>query len=144
MIIQYLVKIQSENGNESIINNLFNTKEDGSIEKDSFVNDLLKHPVGSHLFEKVLKYSSDKMFHQIFITYFHGNMVELCRNNISNFVVQHLLENVRSSQQLLIMINEIIPEFEFFLCKINKKNFYIYFIIFIYVIKIIYIDLVII
>ncbi|OUM65483.1 hypothetical protein PIROE2DRAFT_31868, partial [Piromyces sp. E2] len=116
-VLQYLVKIQSENGNESIINNLFNTKEDGTIEKDSFVNDLLKHPVGSHLFEKVLKYSSDKMFHQIFITYFHGNMVELCRNNISNFVVQHLLENVRSSQQLLIMIKEIIPEFEFFLFR---------------------------
>jgi len=57
------------------------------------------------------------MFHQIFITYFHGNMIELCRNNISNFVVQHLLENVRSSQQLLIMIKEILPEFEFFLCK---------------------------
>ncbi|ORX85396.1 ARM repeat-containing protein [Anaeromyces robustus] len=116
-VLQYLVKIQSENGNESIINNLFNTKEDGSIEKDNFVNDLLKHPVGSHLFEKVLKYSSDKMFHQIFITYFHGNMVELCRNNISNFVVQHLLENVRSSQQLLIMIKEIISEFEFFLFR---------------------------
>jgi len=116
-VLQYLVKIQSENGNESIINNIFNTKEDGSIEKDSFVNDLLKHPVGSHLFEKVLKYSSDKMFHQIFITYFHGNMIELCRNNISNFVVQHLLENVRSSQQLLIMIKEIISEFEFFLFR---------------------------
>eukprot|EP00833_Pecoramyces_ruminatium_P000647 jgi/Orpsp1_1/1174679/evm.model.c7180000050950.1 len=114
-VLQYLVKIQYDNGNESIINNIFNTKEDGSIEKDKFVNDLLKHPVGSHLFEKVLKYSSDKMFHNIFITYFHGNLIELCRNSISNFVVQHLLENVRSSQQLLIMIKEIIPEFEFFL-----------------------------
>jgi len=50
-----LVKIQYENGSESIINNIFNTKEDGSIEKDNFVNDLLKHPVGSHLFEKMLK-----------------------------------------------------------------------------------------
>ncbi|ORX54716.1 ARM repeat-containing protein [Piromyces finnis] len=116
-VLQYLVKIQHENENESIINNLFSTKEDGTIEKDTFVNDLLKHPVGSHLFEKVLKYSSDKMFHQIFITYFHGNMIELCRNNISNFVVQHLLENVRSAQQLLIMIKEIIPEFEFFLFR---------------------------
>ncbi|KAG4091742.1 ARM repeat-containing protein [Neocallimastix lanati (nom. inval.)] len=116
-VLQYLVKIQYENGSESIINNIFNTKEDGSIEKDNFVNDLLKHPVGSHLFEKMLKYCSDKMFHNIFITYFHGRLVELSRNNISNFVVQHLLENVRSSQQLQIMIKEIISEFEFFLFR---------------------------
>ncbi|KAJ3175941.1 Nucleolar protein 9 [Geranomyces variabilis] len=79
---------------------------------DSFITDLLVHPVGSHLMERLLAAAPPHLFHQLYVTYFRTRLLELCAHPVANFVVQHLIVNTRNATQLEVLLDELLPSFD--------------------------------
>ncbi|KAI8589602.1 armadillo-type protein [Geranomyces variabilis] len=79
---------------------------------DTFITDLLVHPVGSHLMEKLLAAAPPHLFHQLYVTYFRTRLLELCHHPVANFVVQHLIVNTRNATQLEVLLDELLPSFD--------------------------------
>ncbi|KAJ9051840.1 Nucleolar protein 9 [Entomophthora muscae] len=87
--------------------------------RNAFVLTMLKDSVGSHLFEIILKAVSSAMYSRIYLVYFRRHVMELSLHMISNYAVQALIANVRSSMQLGLILEEIRVDFEKLL-RINR------------------------
>ncbi|PWA02513.1 hypothetical protein BB558_001395 [Smittium angustum] len=67
---------------------------------------------GSRLMEKVFSIASKELFQKLYITCIRKNIKELCLDPNANFVIQGFLKSIRSSAQLLSVLEELTPEFE--------------------------------
>lgn len=57
------------------------------------------------------------MYNRIYLVYFRSHAMELSMHMISNYAVQALIANVRSSMQLSLILEEIRADFEKLLSK---------------------------
>ncbi|KAJ3052582.1 Nucleolar protein 9 [Rhizophlyctis rosea] len=77
------------------------------LEPDRFVLTLLKHPVGSHILEKIVTVAPPPLFHALYVTYFRGKLIELCQDRVANFVVQRLVEGTKNATQVRVLVGEV-------------------------------------
>ncbi|ORZ16727.1 armadillo-type protein [Lobosporangium transversale] len=84
-------------------------------DRDAYVETLLRDQVGSHLLEKIVQVASPTLFQKFYILYFRGRLVKLSFHPIANYVIQQLFVHAKTSIQLEMMVEEVLPEFESFL-----------------------------
>lgn len=65
---------------------------------------------GSHTLESVLQLSDNATFGQIFEKAMKGTLARTCKDPIGNFVVQSLISNARTKDQIEAIYDEIAPE----------------------------------
>lgn len=81
-------------------------------DRDAWFETMIRDPVGSHLLEVIVKCAPDAIFRKIFKTYLKGKLEKFSMHPISNFVIQHLITNVRKTKQLDQMMSELGGSFE--------------------------------
>ncbi|KAI8048763.1 armadillo-type protein [Gilbertella persicaria] len=81
-------------------------------DRDSWFETLIRDPVGSHLLEVIAKHAPDAVFKKIFKTYLVGKFEKFSLHPIANFVIQHMIVNVRKSKQLDIIMKELGHSFD--------------------------------
>ncbi|KAI8823129.1 armadillo-type protein, partial [Fimicolochytrium jonesii] len=115
-VLQLLISLSDTS--ESLISTLLAVEDSATCqlstqtdEERQFMVDLIRHPVGSHLVEKLLAAASAHLFHQLYVTYFRGQLEELCLHPVANFVVQQLICHTRNGTQLEVLLDELIPFF---------------------------------
>ncbi|GAA5804800.1 hypothetical protein HPULCUR_010308 [Helicostylum pulchrum] len=81
-------------------------------DRDAWFETLIRDPVGSHLLEVIVKCAPDAIFRKIFKTYLKGKLEKFSMHPISNFVIQHLITNVRKTKQLDQVMSELGGSFE--------------------------------
>ncbi|KAJ1677135.1 Nucleolar protein 9, partial [Spiromyces aspiralis] len=72
----------------------------------------IKDPVGSHFMQLVLQVVSAELYGKLYGLYFNGRLHELAFHPNANFVVQSLISNVRTSEQLRGIIDELGTKFQ--------------------------------
>ncbi|KAI8067451.1 armadillo-type protein [Gongronella butleri] len=85
------------------------TDESVVSNRNSWFQTLVRDTVASHLLEVVVKVAPDQVYDALYKTYFAGKMERFGMNPVANFVVQHLVTNVRTPAQLKAMISEMSP-----------------------------------
>ncbi|KAI9203888.1 armadillo-type protein [Polychytrium aggregatum] len=81
-------------------------------DKVQFVEDLIRHQIGSHLMEKILKVASVEVYQHLYSTYFRGSVEELSKDPLANFVVQQLISSVKNTAQLESLLDELLGSFD--------------------------------
>ncbi|KAJ3145160.1 Nucleolar protein 9 [Geranomyces michiganensis] len=111
-ILQMLISFPETSA--SLVNTILGVDDAGTavLTADTFITDLMVHPVGSHLMEKLLAAAAPHLFHQLYVTYFRTRLLELCNHPVANFVVQHLILNTRNATQLEVLLDELLPAFD--------------------------------
>ncbi|KAJ1651186.1 Nucleolar protein 9 [Dispira simplex] len=77
----------------------------------TFINRLIRHRVGSHLFEQILRVVPSPIYQQIYAGVFRHNLESLCDDPQANFVVQALLRNAQKPVQAELIVEELVPHF---------------------------------
>ena len=68
------------------------------------------HPVSSHLMEVVMTHCRPKHFRSsIFPTFLKGNLLELSRHKMANYVIQAAIQAVSTDAQLGVVLEELTP-----------------------------------
>ncbi|KAI8905769.1 armadillo-type protein [Powellomyces hirtus] len=111
-VLQLLISFA--NTSEALVNAIMGISDADSclLERDTFIDALLVHPVGSHLMEKLMAVARPHLFHQLYVTYFRTRLLELCTHPVANFVVQQLIVNTRNATQLEVLLDELLGSFD--------------------------------
>ena len=75
---------------------------------------MVKHPVGSHLMEKIISILPEVLFQFLLENYFKGKLSELSCHPQANFVVTHLLKSMTAPCQLECIVEELCGDHDFF------------------------------
>lgn len=125
-VLQLLLEFQSETDEGALTRDLLidrilwgalSERAENVADRDAWVETLLRDQAGSHLFEKVLKFSNLAAFHTLFTRYFRGRLCRLIAHPIANHVVQQLFVCARTEVQLELMVEEVVEHFEMFLSE---------------------------
>ncbi|KAI8997280.1 armadillo-type protein [Pilobolus umbonatus] len=81
-------------------------------DRDSWFETLIRDSVGSHLLEVIFQVAPDAVYKKIYKTYLKGKLEKFSLHPIANFVIQHLVSNVRKPKQLKEMISELAGAFD--------------------------------
>ncbi|KAJ1912757.1 Nucleolar protein 9 [Mycoemilia scoparia] len=118
LVLQQILKIQAKENVLEIPGGLLDKLLRGIIteenpEKDSrrdMANELtIKDPVGSHFIQVVLETCSSGTYRKLYSLYFKDKIKSLAFHPSANFVVQSLMTNVKTKEQLKGMLQDIAP-----------------------------------
>jgi nucleolar protein 9 len=73
--------------------------------------ELVSHPVASHLLEHVLEAADDELYSLLYSRFFRGKEIEFCRDAVANFVVQRLIACTRDGPQVEMLFDALAPHF---------------------------------
>ncbi|TPX32653.1 hypothetical protein SmJEL517_g04285 [Synchytrium microbalum] len=79
--------------------------------QNAFLMELLKHPIGSRLVERLIMNADGKVLRKLYMTYLAGHLVDLCQDPISNFVVQKYIARLTTAKQLSKIVKELCERF---------------------------------
>jgi hypothetical protein len=82
--------------------------------KDAFtpqkqIEQLIRHRIGSHFMQKAFQYASPEIFSHLYTVYLRKKMVDLCRDNNANWVVQQCIASVSDPAQVEMIFDELEP-----------------------------------
>ncbi|KAL6062626.1 hypothetical protein QOT17_012056 [Balamuthia mandrillaris] len=70
------------------------------------VRSMVKNNIASHLVEKILETSSTELYTKLYTTHFRGQLMALCCDNVSNFVIQQLIASAHNAVHLQLIFQE--------------------------------------
>jgi len=88
---------------------VFAQDEESKEDNEAFVNKLLRDTVGSRIMETILQSSSPATIRLLFGKYFKEHLHELSDDDAANFVVQRLLEQLDSKEDVLQASEILLP-----------------------------------
>ncbi|OMJ25711.1 Nucleolar protein 9 [Smittium culicis] len=103
-----------ESSSESTDNTKFDIKKRQSIH----ISSLMCDAIGSRLLEKIISVSSPSLLQKLYISTFRGHLLNLSLDPCANYVVQSFLKKLNSGPQLLLVLDELLPEID----QLIKKN----------------------
>ncbi|KAL7745966.1 Nucleolar protein 9 [Sorochytrium milnesiophthora] len=115
-VLQQLLDISPEGHERDLLARKFLLlgQEDAHVDdgrRNIYAQNLMKDPVGSRLFEKILKDSSANLQSEIYSRFLAGKLVPLSYHQNANYIVQSLLASTTDKQQLQDILQELYPEF---------------------------------
>ena len=108
-VLQLLVGV--ENVGQELINRILT-----DFTEEQVKSILFKNTVGSHLMEKIIASASESQLRSIFKDYIKDDLIELCKDDKANYVVQHFIHNVKSEKHfksVIKILNDSISNFLF-------------------------------
>ncbi|OMJ08920.1 Nucleolar protein 9, partial [Smittium culicis] len=103
-----------ESSSESSDNTKFDIKKRQSIH----ISSLMCDAIGSRLLEKIISVSSPSLLQKLYVSTFRGHLLNLSLDPCANYVVQSFLKKLNSGPQLLLVLDELLPEID----QLIKKN----------------------
>ncbi|RKP40348.1 armadillo-type protein [Dimargaris cristalligena] len=82
-----------------------------AISGSESLQQVVKDPVGSHVFEVLMALVSPALFQKIYVQVFRGHLAALSLHPSANFVVQRFLAEIKNPIQLDLVIEELVPNF---------------------------------
>lgn len=113
-VLQLLIIVQAtklETPNYSLIAAILDIPNISNpvMQRNDYVDTVLKHVVGSRLFEKIIEFAPHNISHALYTTYFRNQLFDLALHPVANYVVANLIAHVGKPQLLQLLLDEIVP-----------------------------------